>query len=83
MSLEIESAPVFSPTEEEFAHFHDYVFSIEKQYSKKYGLVKIIPPKSWVARQADYSKSLDNFILQGPIEQNVYGKAGFIFPILA
>ena len=44
--------------------------------AKKYGVIKIVPPKSWVARQSDYNKSLDTFLLQGPIEQNVYGKGG-------
>lgn len=76
MSLEIESAPVFHPTEQEFSDFHTYVFSLEKQYAHKYGAIKIIPPKTWSARHEDYSKNLDSFLLQGPIEQNVYGKGG-------
>ena len=82
MSHEIELAPTVRPTEQEFMDFHSYVFSLEKQYAQKYGIVKIIPPKSWVARQADYSKNLDTFLLQGPIEQNVYGKAGFFIYFL-
>lgn len=76
MSTEIETAPTFYPTEQEFSDFHGYVFSLEKQLAKKYGVIKIVPPKSWVARQSDYNKSLDTFLLQGPIEQNVYGKGG-------
>ena len=79
MPIEIESAPVFRPSEHEFANFHSYVFSLEKQYGSRYGVIKVVPPKSWVARQGDYAKSLDNFLLQGPIEQNVYGKGGSIF----
>ena len=76
MSIEIEQAPTFHPSEHEFSDFHSYVFSLEKQYGHKYGIVKVVPPKSWTPRKGDYVKSLDNFLLQGPIEQNVYGKGG-------
>ena len=56
MSVEIESAPTFRPTEQEFADFHSYVFFLEKQYANKFGIVKVVPPKFWHARQGDYQQ---------------------------
>lgn len=31
-------------------------------------MVKVVPPKSWKARQADYEESLDDKMIVGPIE---------------
>ncbi|CAD8109710.1 unnamed protein product [Paramecium primaurelia] len=72
----IEECPVLHPTPQEFENFYNYIEKIDKLYSTNYGMVKIIPPKNFRIRQQDYNKSLDNLIIQGPIEQNVYGKGG-------
>mmetsp|Transcript_35918 Transcript_35918/g.57711 ORF Transcript_35918/g.57711 Transcript_35918/m.57711 type:complete len:591 (-) Transcript_35918:206-1978(-) len=47
------SIPVFRPTWEEFKNFSKYVESIEDE-GKKFGLVKIIPPKEFIPRAAGY-----------------------------
>lgn len=72
----IDFAPIVHPTEAEFSNFLDYIHILEKQFSADYGLVKIVPPPSFKARSLDYDKSIQSLILQGPIEQNIYGKGG-------
>ncbi|XP_042375263.1 lysine-specific demethylase JMJ18-like isoform X1 [Zingiber officinale] len=42
----IDEAPVFYPTEEEFADTLGYIASIRKK-AEKYGICRIIPPHSW------------------------------------
>ncbi|KAM3138393.1 hypothetical protein pb186bvf_009479 [Paramecium bursaria] len=74
--MNIELCPVLRPTMQEFENFYEYIEKIDKQYSKDYGMVKVIPPKGFQVRTQDYSRSLDHLIIQGPIEQNVYGKGG-------
>lgn len=40
--MSIDFAPTFYPSEKEFENFHDYVFKLEKEYSKDYGIVQVI-----------------------------------------
>lgn len=39
-------APTFYPTKEEFKNAYGYIKSIAQE-SSKYGIVKIVPPRSW------------------------------------
>ncbi|VAH15448.1 unnamed protein product [Triticum turgidum subsp. durum] len=43
---EIDDAPVFTPTEEEFKDAIGYITSIRPQV-EKYGICRIVPPSSW------------------------------------
>uniref|UniRef100_A0A452Y7I1 JmjC domain-containing protein n=1 Tax=Aegilops tauschii subsp. strangulata TaxID=200361 RepID=A0A452Y7I1_AEGTS len=43
---EIDDAPVFTPTEEEFKDAIGYIASIRPQV-EKYGICRIVPPSSW------------------------------------
>ena len=63
--VDVEHCPVFYPTEEEFQSFSKYV---EKCISGigSLGLLKIVPPKTWVARKEGYSKL--KFEVKKPIE---------------
>lgn len=42
----LQVAPTFFPTEEEFKRPLKYIESISEE-GKKYGIIKIVPPKSW------------------------------------
>ncbi|EGR34612.1 jumonji family protein, putative [Ichthyophthirius multifiliis] len=72
----IPFCPVLHPSMKEFSDFPSYIEVIEKQYSKDYGIVKIVPPKEWKARTSDYTDSLEDKVISDPIEQNPYGKGG-------
>jgi jumonji domain-containing protein 2 len=39
-------------------------------------MVRVIPPKSWKPSSKHIKKNLDNILVNGPIEQNIYGKGG-------
>ncbi|KAJ0048148.1 hypothetical protein Pint_15199 [Pistacia integerrima] len=45
-SLNIPSAPVYYPTEDEFKDPLEYVYKIRTE-AEPYGICKIVPPKSW------------------------------------
>ncbi len=73
----IEDCPVLYPTEEEFGNFEKYVSSIGKR-ERETGLVKIVPPVTWNARQSYEcieSGQLD-FPIRTPIEQLWVGQRG-------
>lgn len=39
-------------------------------------MVKVIPPPEWKARGSRYEEALENLTINGPIEQNIFGKGG-------
>jgi len=43
---------------------------------KEFGIVKIVPPARWKARKRPYDQDINDLLIQGPIEQNIQGKAG-------
>eukprot|EP00292_Cryptomonas_paramecium_P024047 CAMPEP_0113714142 /NCGR_PEP_ID=MMETSP0038_2-20120614/32429_1 /TAXON_ID=2898 /ORGANISM="Cryptomonas paramecium" /LENGTH=153 /DNA_ID=CAMNT_0000641039 /DNA_START=15 /DNA_END=472 /DNA_ORIENTATION=- /assembly_acc=CAM_ASM_000170 len=73
----IRDCEVEYPREEDFEDFERYMVKISKRHEKD-GLVKIVPPKSWVPR-ASYegidSGGID-FPIKTPIEQNWVGQRG-------
>jgi jumonji domain-containing protein 2 len=36
----------------------------------------VVPPPEWTSRFSDYRLKLDQLVVSGPIEQNVFGKGG-------
>jgi hypothetical protein len=45
-AFELEEAPVFRPTAQEFSEPLDYIASIRTE-AEKYGICRIVPPKQW------------------------------------
>lgn len=39
-------------------------------------IIQVVPPPEWKARGASYDEALDNLNVNGPIEQNIFGKGG-------
>lgn len=39
-------------------------------------MVKVVPPKGWKPNKGHSKQFLDGLIVNGPIEQNVFGKGG-------
>lgn len=39
-------------------------------------MVRVVPPKSWKPNSRAPKDNLDNLIVSGPIEQNIFGKGG-------
>lgn len=39
-------------------------------------LSQVIPPPEWKARKSDYGPAFHDLNINGPIEQNLYGKGG-------
>lgn len=66
-------APTLYPTWSEFQNFKEYVSSIRNEY-QDYGIVKIVPPTGWKARN-DYHEC-DDIIIDTPIQQIVSGSQG-------
>lgn len=38
--------------------------------------IQVVPPPEWKAKSADYSQKLEHLMINGPIEQNIFGKSG-------
>lgn len=70
----VGGVPVFYPTEEEFADFYRYNKAINS-YGMKLGIVKIVPPTSWLTRvQQLYTQdNLDAVVIRNPIVQHING----------
>lgn len=39
-------------------------------------MVKVIPPPEWKATSSSYQTRLNGLMVNGPIEQNIFGKGG-------
>eukprot|EP01015_Nassula_variabilis_P037567 TRINITY_DN9970_c0_g1_i3.p1 TRINITY_DN9970_c0_g1~~TRINITY_DN9970_c0_g1_i3.p1 ORF type:complete len:332 (+),score=49.32 TRINITY_DN9970_c0_g1_i3:65-1060(+) len=64
------------PTEKEFANFEEFVQKVDSDNSLESGIIKVVPPAGWKARQASYDQDVQTTMVKGPIEQNAYGKGG-------
>lgn len=69
-------SPTIHATTKDFSDFQGFMERVQKEYSKDYGIVKVIPPKSWRASARQYENSLHDHVVAGPIEQNMQGKGG-------
>lgn len=38
--------------------------------------IQVVPPEGWRAQAKDYTDRLENLSINGPIEQNIFGKGG-------
>lgn len=56
-SLNIQSGPVYYPSEEEFRDPLGYIYKIRPE-AEPYGICKIVPPKTW---NPPFSLNLDSF----------------------
>uniref|UniRef100_A0A2C9WI55 [Histone H3]-trimethyl-L-lysine(4) demethylase n=1 Tax=Manihot esculenta TaxID=3983 RepID=A0A2C9WI55_MANES len=56
-SLHVPPAPVYYPSEDEFKDPLAYIYKIREE-AEKYGICKIVPPKSW---SPPFALNLDNF----------------------
>ena len=74
--MEIPYCPVVRPTLKQFQNFREFVEKLDRTYKKEYGIVKVIPPPEWKARKSDYGPAFHDLNINGPIEQNLYGKGG-------
>lgn len=74
--MEIPYCPVVRPTLEEFNNFYQFVEMLDRTYKDQYGMVKVIPPPEWKPRSSNYREALDNLTVNGPIQQNIFGKGG-------
>jgi jumonji domain-containing protein 2 len=59
-----------------------FVTEAEKKYKSKYGMIKVVPPKAWKPNSKRTKENMDDLLVNGPIEQNVYGKGGVYEAIL-
>lgn len=69
--------PVFIPNYEDFKDFYKYMVSID-EYGMKSGIVKVIPPKEWLAK-LENPPGLDmlrRVKIRTPIQQHVNGSKG-------
>lgn len=39
-------------------------------------MVKVVPPPEWKARASKYDEALQGLNINGPIQQNIFGKGG-------
>ena len=78
---QIQDAPVFQPTEDEFADPLAFIEGI-RHIAEKYGICKIIPPRSW---QPPFCIDMDNFKFNpriqklNELEVNVFFSGCLIF----
>ena len=45
-------------------------------------MIKVVPPKAWKPNSKRTKENMDDLLVNGPIEQNVYGKGGVYEAIL-
>ncbi|KAK0543534.1 hypothetical protein OC845_006075 [Tilletia horrida] len=64
------AVPVFKPSWDEFKDFYTYCKRISPE-GMQHGIVKIVPPKEWLAMQGDLSERLANFKIVSPLRQIV------------
>lgn len=39
-------------------------------------MIRVVPPKTWKPSKKPTKQNLDNLLVSGPIEQNIFGKGG-------
>jgi jumonji domain-containing protein 2 len=45
-------------------------------FSSSLTIIQVVPPPEWKSRSAEYSQRLEQLVIAGPIEQNIFGKSG-------
>ena len=73
------AAPVFRPTDEEFADFAAYIAKIEPECAES-GICKIVPPPSWRGPRAPPQPS--GYMLKSPIQQHVISNCAGLYQLL-
>jgi jumonji domain-containing protein 2 len=63
----IHECPILKPNEKQFQNFFEYVTWAENKYRDQYGMVRVVPPKSWKPNSRASKDNLDNLIVSGPI----------------
>ena len=81
----LTEAPVLRPTMAEFADFEAYMHSIHA-IGMAHGIVKVVPPPEWVARQPVLFKEGEPYTgdtdIPTPAQQNVSGQLG-VYEVIA
>ncbi len=45
-------------------------------------MIRVVPPKSWKPNSKQTKKNMDDLLVSGPIQQNIFGKGGVYESIL-
>ncbi|KAL7410197.1 hypothetical protein BDY24DRAFT_400420 [Mrakia frigida] len=68
--------PIFEPTMEEFSDFEGYMTKVD-HWGRRSGIVKVIPPKEWVAALPPIDPaSIAAIKIKNPIQQKMVGVTG-------
>ena len=80
-AVESGGVPVFRPTTAQFADFHRFMADVQP-IGALTGLIKVVPPSSFVPNASHYTNISSSFPVHSPIEQNIAGQTG-IFQVLS
>ena len=80
-TVEPGGLPAFRPTPAQFVDFHRLMAAVQP-IGALTGLIKVIPPPSYVPNSSLYSNLSSTFPVHSPIEQNIAGQAG-VYQVLS